>query len=264
MDTYIGPPDMIYHDAGLQFTANEFKTRAQAMNISLKMAGIEAHHSIGLIERYHAPLRRAYQVIKEDLPAIGRHEALQMAVKSVNDTAGPNGLTPTLLVFGTFPRMDERDPPHPSINERSKAIQRAMEGIRKLHASRQVSEALQLRNGPQIDEILDTPIGSQVWVHRENRGWKGPYKLLHTAHHRCSVEINGKPRIFNITSVKPYLADQQSINTPANEAPAPPQANEQAAIPPARQAIDEAAESSNSSNESDLPGESDLPPPRPQ
>jgi hypothetical protein len=28
---------------------------------------------------------------------------LQMAVKAVNDTAGPDGLVLTLLVFGTYP-----------------------------------------------------------------------------------------------------------------------------------------------------------------
>jgi hypothetical protein len=41
---------------------------------------------------------------------------LQMAVKAVNDTAGPDGITPTLLVFGAFPRMSALDPPAPSID----------------------------------------------------------------------------------------------------------------------------------------------------
>ncbi|KAI2634264.1 hypothetical protein GGS26DRAFT_553076 [Hypomontagnella submonticulosa] len=30
-----------------------------------------------------------------------------MAVKAVNDTAGPDGLVPTLLVFGAYPRLVE-------------------------------------------------------------------------------------------------------------------------------------------------------------
>jgi hypothetical protein len=30
---------------------------------------------------------------------------LQLAVKAVNDTASPNGLVPTLLVFGAYPRL---------------------------------------------------------------------------------------------------------------------------------------------------------------
>ena len=38
-----------------------------------------------------------------------------MAVKAVNDTAGLDGLVPTLLVFGAFPRLSPSDPPSPSI-----------------------------------------------------------------------------------------------------------------------------------------------------
>ena len=32
-----------------------------------------------------------------------------MAVKVTNDTVGPDGLIPTLLVFGTFPRISIND-----------------------------------------------------------------------------------------------------------------------------------------------------------
>jgi hypothetical protein len=34
-----------------------------------------------------------------------------MAVKAVNNTAGPDGLVPTLLVFGAFSQMTELDAP---------------------------------------------------------------------------------------------------------------------------------------------------------
>ncbi len=33
-----------------------------------------------------------------------------MAVKAVNDLAGPDGIVPTLLVFGAYPRLTEMDP----------------------------------------------------------------------------------------------------------------------------------------------------------
>lgn len=41
--------------------------------------------------------------MKKELPDISPKAALQMAVKAVNDTAGPDGLVPTLLVFGAYP-----------------------------------------------------------------------------------------------------------------------------------------------------------------
>ncbi len=74
-----------------------------------------------------------------------------MAVKSVNDTAGPNGLVPTLLVFGTYPRMHSMDPPAPTIIQRAAAIEKAMREVRKIHAEQQVADALNTRIGPQVD-----------------------------------------------------------------------------------------------------------------
>ena len=57
---------------------------------------------------------------------IQKELALRMAVKAVNDTAGPDGLVPTLLVYGTCPRISNPDPPAPSITERAAAVWKAM------------------------------------------------------------------------------------------------------------------------------------------
>ena len=45
-----------------------------------------------------------------------------MAVKAVNDTAGPNGLVPTLLVYGAYLRISNLSPPTLSITERAAII----------------------------------------------------------------------------------------------------------------------------------------------
>jgi len=55
-----------------------------------------------------------------------------MAVKAVNDTAGPNGLVPTLLVYGAYLRISKLDPPTPFITERAAIIQKAIAEIVKL------------------------------------------------------------------------------------------------------------------------------------
>ena len=65
-----------------------------------------------------------------------------MAVKAINDTAGPNSLVPTLLVFRAYPRITLVNPPAPSIIKRSKAIQDAMRELRSLQARRKVTDAL--------------------------------------------------------------------------------------------------------------------------
>lgn len=178
VDVYIGPPDVIVHDAGTNFASKEFRQLASSMAIITKEVPVEAHNSVGLVERYHGPLKRAYEIIKHELKeaSIDKNMMLQMAIKSVNDTAGPNGIVPTLLVFGSYPRMVEMDPPAPSITVRAAAIRAATKEVRELYAKRQVNDALGMRNGPR--HLMDLPLNSQVLVWREKEGWTGPHSTL--------------------------------------------------------------------------------------
>ena len=57
-----------------------------------------------------------------------------MAVKAVNNTAGLDGLVPTLLVYGAYLRISNLDFPAPSIIERAAVIWKAMAKIVKLRA----------------------------------------------------------------------------------------------------------------------------------
>ena len=56
-----------------------------------------------------------------------------MAFKALNDTASPNGLVPTLLVFGVYPQMAELDAPSPTVTQRANAVKKAMAEICKLY-----------------------------------------------------------------------------------------------------------------------------------
>jgi hypothetical protein len=142
IDTYLGPPDFIVTDAGKNFTSKEFNQNASAVGTIVTTVPVEAHWSIGVVERYHAAIRRSYEIIKDELPDANPDSALQMAVKAVNDTAGPDGLVPTLLLFGAYPRMVEYDPPAPTIAQRAAAIKKAMTEVRKLRAQRQIADAV--------------------------------------------------------------------------------------------------------------------------
>jgi hypothetical protein len=56
------------------------------------------------VERYYAPLRQAYKIIRAELNSSTSDAAvLQIAVKAVNDTASLDRLIPTLLVFSAYP-----------------------------------------------------------------------------------------------------------------------------------------------------------------
>src|SRR6266480_7298124 len=97
------------------------------MTIEIKKVPVKAHNSVVKVERYHAPLRRAYEIIRDEVrDRVNSDSILQMAVKAVNNTAGLNGLIPTLLVFGVYPRMTEELAPSSSIIQRVKVIHKAI------------------------------------------------------------------------------------------------------------------------------------------
>jgi hypothetical protein len=159
IDMYVGPPDLIATDAGKNFVGKEFVDNAASLSIEVKEVPVEAHNSIGKVERYHAVIRRAFEIITNELSTSTTIEhRLQMAVKAVNDTASPDGLVPTLLVFGTYPRLAKTSPPSLSIAARATAIHKAISKIRKLKTARQVQHALATRNGPSVTEVLLLPL----------------------------------------------------------------------------------------------------------
>jgi hypothetical protein len=136
------------YDAGKNFTATEFKQLVFSMLIEVKEVPVKAYNSVGLVERYHVLLCRAYEIMKEELKNehIDKEMILQMAVKAVNDLAGPDGIVLTLLVFGLYPRMTEMDLPSLTIAKRAEAICAATKEVRRLYVKRQVSDALVMRN----------------------------------------------------------------------------------------------------------------------
>jgi hypothetical protein len=55
-------------------------------------------------------VRRAYKIIIAEINGINKDVVLQMAFKAINDTVGPDGIVPILLVYGALPRISEYDP----------------------------------------------------------------------------------------------------------------------------------------------------------
>jgi hypothetical protein len=52
-----------------------------------------------------------------------------MAFKAINNTIGPDGLVPTLLVYGALPRIVEYNAPSPIITQCSAALKKAISEI---------------------------------------------------------------------------------------------------------------------------------------
>ena len=195
---------------------------AATMGITTKSVPVEAHWSIGQVKRAHPILCRAYCIIAEELKSegISKQTMLQIAVKAVNDTSGPDGLVPTLLAFGAYPRITEFDLPTRSTIQRATAIRKAIEEVSRLGAKTQINKALNKRNGPSVTDIHDLPLNSLVLVWREgNTGrsghWTGPYPLLRSEGETYTVELPNGPTDFRSTTIKPYYeaAPENPVNT---------------------------------------------------
>ena len=87
-----------------------------------------------------------------------------MAIKAINDIASPNGLVPTLLVYGAYLRISNLDPPAPSIIERVATIRKAMAEIVKLRAKQTINNALYYRNGPNITLVYNLLLNFKVLI----------------------------------------------------------------------------------------------------
>ena len=87
-----------------------------------------------------------------------------MAVKAVNDTTGPNGLVPTLLVYGAYLRISNLDPLAPSIMERAAIIRKVIAKIVKLRAKQAINSALHYCNGLDITLVYNLPLNSKVLI----------------------------------------------------------------------------------------------------
>jgi len=61
---------------------------------------------------------------------------LQMAIKAINNSAGPDSIIPTLLVFSAYPWLTKIDPLSPLVTKRVEAIYVVTKEVCCLYAER--------------------------------------------------------------------------------------------------------------------------------
>lgn len=105
VSTYIGLPDIISADEGPEFRSAEWKNVMTLAGIKFNLSGVETHNAINTGERYEKFLRTTFEKVRGERTGMSKEDILQTAVKACNDTAGPNGLVPILLVLGFMPRL---------------------------------------------------------------------------------------------------------------------------------------------------------------
>jgi hypothetical protein len=119
IDVYLSSSDHILHDADTNFVSKKFRQFVISMTIIIKAISMKAHWSIDIMKRYHAELRRTYQMIFENLDNetnINKKIMLLMIVKTINDIVDSDELMSTLLVFEAYSKMHAMNSSTSSIN----------------------------------------------------------------------------------------------------------------------------------------------------
>lgn len=185
-----GTPHIIRVDQGSQFLGKDFEANCKSLGIYLDEAPIESPNSMGIGERFHDPLRRIALKVKEEAPDLDDDLVLSAAYRAMNDTLGPEGLAPTLLVYGMLPRMPigSKSLSAPNQVDRMKALSIARGEMEEIVAKLRVKSAMD-HNLPAslLDEENVAP-GMLAMIYRKNlKCWDGPFEL---------VRIEGKPRVL--------------------------------------------------------------------
>lgn len=168
VNIYLGPPDIITHDEDSNFFARSFQHNAYMLHIQCNKVPIEAASRMSLVESCHSRLQQSFSIIKEECPDLHFGDVLLAAVKFLNESTGPNGLIPVLLIFGYIPFLGIRhDPDHPTIAKRVTAVARATKEMSSYFFKRQVQDVIHQRNVPIVTYIRGALSGSYVMVYRE-------------------------------------------------------------------------------------------------
>lgn len=153
-------------DQGSVFTSQKWQQITEAAGIFLHLSGVESHNSIGLGERYHAPLRRIFKKVRYDAPKFNPHLALRLAQNVMNDTVGAKGIVPSLSVFGIVPRFPAAGASLPTHRERMTTIESARREMEVVTAELRIRQAL-LSRVPPASKYVIARATSSVFIERE-------------------------------------------------------------------------------------------------
>jgi hypothetical protein len=214
VNIYTGYPDSIHVDSGAQLVSANFEHLCEQAGIRLEISPIESHNSLGRGERYHSYVRRLFHKIKLDNPQTSDAFALSCSIKAVNDSAGPDGLVPSILVFGVAPRLPIGKPQgHPSNVERIRTMRSAMDEYKNIIGQERIRRAMSNAHKQQ-NHIFES--GELVLVYRDkHRDAKGPYRVVDVQGKVVYVDYSSaEPRkSFSPAQLRPYLSPTTATNS---------------------------------------------------
>ena len=134
---------------------------------------------------------------------------LQMTFKIINDLIDFNELMFTLFVFDVYFRMIELNASSSILTQRTAAMRKIMNEIKRLIVLRQMNDAFNTRNEFSTIAIHDFSLNSSVLMFRKNvadhaNTWQKSYNLLKMKKKSTIIEFRNESTKFKIISVKSF------------------------------------------------------------
>lgn len=145
----------------------------------MKYSGVQHHNGIGVCKRYHGPLRTIFKKIRKECPDLLREIVLQSAVKAMNYTMGPEGLVPSLLVYGVVPQYEPAglNAELPNNRQRHEAIKVAREEFLRISNNLRIKRAIRAKVPESADRFFKAD--EKVWAFREELNlYVGPMRIV--------------------------------------------------------------------------------------
>ena len=210
---YVVFPESLLTDQGSVFLSKEWAYNCESSEIKLHHTGTESHNSLGIGEKYHSNLRTIYQKVCCDHRNIPEDVALAKSVQAMNETVGPLGLVPSLLVFGVLPKLlsvSLRE--FPNQRDRLRAAATARTEYERIISSMQVQGGIRSIPPPAADRKYST--GEFAYVYREElKHYTGPH-LIASVEDKCvrlHVGERTGPRSFKVSQLRPAPVTRHPI-----------------------------------------------------
>lgn len=174
INVYTGFPNRMHLNQGSAFKSVEWVSLCRKASIDISTSGTESQNLLEQGETYHAMLRRIYQKVRHTSPQTSKEFCPSIALKTMNDTYGPNGLVPSLLPFGEMPKIPTTPHTEISLPDRHNMILSARQEFESIIAKQRIHSALSRRLPPSHSFWL-VP-GQPVYVyHEKEKHWTGPH-----------------------------------------------------------------------------------------
>ena len=181
-----GRIDRIITDNGTEFSNEEMREVASALNVQLLTTGAYSPWQNGIVERNHYSTDVIIHSVLRDYPNMKLDVALAWAVTAVNSMTNVRGFSPYQLVFGRqikLPNILEDPPPAWEEPVKSKTLLDTLEAI---HATRE--KYIMAERCEKIKRALRAKIriadtiyenGDMVYFKKEGENtWRGPAKVV--------------------------------------------------------------------------------------